>query len=840
MSSKNILAGRRILVADGAMGTMLLDRIKSGGCLEELNLSAPALIQGLYADYAAAGADILETNTFGGNRLKLREFGLAKEIKKMNRTAVKLARQAAEKVSAKAGSGKTKRRILIAGSMGPSGQFVKPIGQYSFDEVCEALAEQAKILEAAGVDLIITETMADLAELKAAAIAVLQNTKLPLICSMTYGPGERTVTGTPALSQWVTLAALGVTGIGANCSDGPAELLPVVKIFSQARAQSASVRTCRGGLAAPLISVMPNAGRPELVNDKPVYPLKPEKFAPYIRQFLEAGANIIGSCCGSTPEHTKMIRQQVDAWLKGAGKKAGARTSAARPAKMFSAGSWLSSRLTALEIPAEGEVAVAGQRINPTARKELGQSLKQGQFQKIKQEAKDQVGQGAKLLDVNVAVGGLDEPKLMAEAVSQLGQTVDVPFILDSADPAALEAGLKNYPGKALINSVTAGEKSLKTVLPLAVKYGAAVIGLTMDEKGIPADAAGRRRLAKKIALAADKAGLPRRDIFIDPLVMTVASQPEAAVETLKALTAIKKELGVRTSLGVSNVSHGLPQRRLINRTYLIMAALAGVDLVIADPADSELFDLLKAAALLLGRDPQAKNYVAAIGPAAGAASAEQKGPGRPDEKPDEKLQRLVLEGDQESIVEAAQEALKFGFAAQQVIDKLADGMAEVGRRYDKNQIFLPQVMAAAGAMKAAFDGVKKDLPAESAGRNATALIATVAGDVHDIGKNIVAILLENSGFQVIDLGKNVPASEIVSAAVKYKPNLICLSALLTTTMQEMKVVKEQLKKKGLEIPILVGGAVITPEFADSIKAAYAPDALAAVRAADKLSRSQT
>ncbi|NLX01700.1 MAG: dihydropteroate synthase, partial [Syntrophomonadaceae bacterium] len=650
-----------------------------------------------------------------------------------------------------------------------------------------------------------------------------------------------TMMGTDPLTALLTLEALQPLAVGANCSGGARELLPVIEIM--------------GHYSGVYLSVEPNAGLPLLLGDKTVFPDSPEEMAEYALRLRDAGAGIIGGCCGTTPEH---IRAMADVLrgvpaLKRTGKKVFA----------------LTSRGRCVNIREGSSLAYIGERINPTARKKLASDIKDGQMLMVVEEARNQAAAGAPILDVNMGVPGIDEAVAMKQAVQAVQAAVDVPISIDSTNAMVVEEALKNFVGRPLINSTTGEDRQLDIILPLAKKYGAAVLGLCLDEKGIPKTAEGRMEVARKIYKKAREYGLRDEDIYIDCLVQTASAEQSQVMETIKTLRQVKDELGVGTVLGVSNVSHGLPAREILNSTYLAMALAAGLDLPIINPFDNRMRDTIMAAGVLLNRDRNCSAFINQYkdyqgGPATSGGnvrhdicnncnipnlltgSAKTINPVEPgtDKSQDgnisinQQLKNAVLEGNQDGIEKLLEKALhEYRLKPLEIVNEgLIPGIEEAGERYDRKEYFLPQLMMAAETMKKAFSIVKPLLSQQAGQSRGTIIMATVEGDIHDIGKNIVCVLLENYGFRVIDLGKDVKAEVILDSAERENADIIGLSALMTTTMPAMKKVIEEARTRGLPCKFMVGGAVLTPEYAQSIGAdAYSEDARAAVRAAQRL-----
>ncbi|MFA5105006.1 MAG: homocysteine S-methyltransferase family protein [Candidatus Margulisiibacteriota bacterium] len=799
-----IFNDKKIYVIDGAMGTQIMKKgVVPGTCFEELNIKEPGIIESIHRSYLESGADIIETNTFGGTRTKLLSYGLQDKFHKINFDGVRIAKKAAV------------GKALVAASMGPCGHLMEPIGDFSFDAAYVEFAAQAKVFEEAGADLISIETMSDLQEARAALIAVKQNTLLPVIVHLTYDGNGKTITGTPPEVAIAVLTALGADAIGANCSTGPKDMVVLAGFLAK-----------HSGVP---VSIMPNAGSPEIVDDETVYRMTPEKFAFYAKKILSCGVKFIGGCCGTGPEHIRAIanlKLQITNWEKRE--------------KGIKKTTILTSRTKVLEIGKNKKIVIIGERINPTNKRNFQAELKAGKMNILRQEAVSQVASGAGLLDINVGAPDIDEVAAMKKAVLAAQAAVDVPLCIDSSNPAALEAGLKNFPGRALVNSVNGKDESVDTVLPLVKKYGATVIALTL-EKGIPTTAQDRITVAEKILKKAASLGIGRKDIFVDVLTLSAGAQQEGVGETFKALSLCRTRLMVKTVLGVSNVSHGLPGRKALNAAFLKMAAAKGLSAAIYNPENLSVRisaeQLRDAKNVFLDKDKGAKKWIEKYsGKNAGRSDASKKENGHAGSLP-EKIFDTVVEGNLENVTELVEEGLK-KHPPQMLIDKtLLPAMEEVGKRFNSGDYFIPQVMASAETMKKAFNRIKSEIKPGDRKDLGTVVIATVMGDIHDIGKNIVAMLLENHGFNVVDLGKDVSPEMIVSTAKERKADIIMLSALLTTTMPQMKKVKQALEKEGLSIPVIVGGAPVTSNFAKGFGANFAKDAVAAVEEAKKVSK---
>lgn len=804
-----------IEIFDGGMGTMLQARgLKPGACPELMNVENPEVVIGIHREYIAAGATYITTNTFGGSPLKLEHYGLSDRCEELNQAAAECARRAVAECG--------KDNVKIAGDIGPTGRFVEPLGDLDFETAYENFYRQAQGLLRGGVDAFIIETMIDMGEMRAALIAVkdvLEAAKksgerrandIKIICQFTYSEDLRTVTGTDPVTAAVTLDALGADVIGANCSLGPKEYLPVVKQLVTATDK-------------PVI-IQPNAGMPQLVGGKTLFPMGPENFGEAAPELVAAGAAYLGGCCGTTPAHIRAVAEAV--------KELSPVKRAALPRRLR-----LTSRTKTVTIDKDLPPIMIGERINPTGRKKLAAEIKDGSFTSVKKEALGQARAGAAVLDVNMGVGGIDQAAAMKRAVLELTPLTDLPFAIDTSDAKALEAALRIYPGRALINSVSAEPERLEKFLPLARKYGAAILCLPL-EKDLPKTAEERVRLIQKIIRAARLAGLGEGDFLLDGLVLTVASDAAAAREVLRGLELYRREFGHPATMGLSNISFGLPNRPIVNRTFYAMCLAAGLDAPIMNPYDEGMKDALAAAKALLGVDPNGVEYSRqqagrdAVKVAASAAAI--------DPKTDVMgaIKAAVIDGDKDSVGALVAEAVTQGREAVDITNNaLTAAMNEIGEDFGAGRVFLPQVLLSAETMRAAFDRLKEILPAAAdSAKLGTFVIATVKGDVHDLGKNIVAALLENSGFKVVDLGKDVAAETIVEAALANEANIVGLCALMTTTMPELDIVIDKLKSSGSQAKVMVGGAAVTDDYARDCGAdAYAKDGVAAVNIAREI-----
>lgn len=750
----------RVLVYDGAMGTMLQGMgLAQGGCPEEWNLTHPEKVLAVHKAYVEAGCDIVETNTFGGNRLSLARYGLEDKCYQINYQAVKIAKKVSK---------------YVAGSVGPLPEMGLHPGIFK---------EQIKALSDAGCDLIIFETFSDIGQLKMAIIEAREVCSLPVQAQLTYNESGLTISGTSPEVAVCVLEGLGVEIIGANCSLGPKELLPVVE------------RMVKIARPSTFLSIMPNAGLPKVVDGKTIYEVKPNIMARYAKKYYELGVNLIGGCCGTTPAHIKAIANAIK----------GKRLIQRRGRRMYLTSA---SRTDVVEFSPGGEPYIIGERINPSRRKDLINELLQKKSVLIRMEAQEQVNSGAQLIDINVSSPGIDEPSTMRWAVDVVQQVVRVPIVIDSSNPKVIEEGLKQCIGKPIINSVNGERKKLREVLPLAKKYGAGIIALTMYEKGIPMTVKGRVRIAERIIKEASRYGIRKEDILIDFLTLTAGAQPQSTEITLSCIREAKRR-GWQTVLGISNVSFGLPNRPAINSAFLTMAVREGLTCAIVNPKDLRIQETISAYNLLFGKKVLEIKIEEQIDP----------------------LYRCILTGDKDNIVSYIEKYLAEGKDPFEINNNiLIPALNEVGRRFEKKEYFLPQLLLSAEAMQRAIERLEKAFPKGTKKRGAAILMATVKGDLHDIGKNIVCSVLKNYGYNVIDLGKDVSHEKIIDTVKNKRVDIIGLSALMTTTMGQMEIVINELKKRGIDIPTIVGGAVVTSSYAKKIGAAgYAKDAISAV-----------
>lgn len=800
MTTEEIFARRRFVFLDGGLGTQLQKRGLQPGQKPELAaFLMPETLEAIHREYAAAGADILYANTFGANEQKLTGTGYT--VAQTVAASIACARRAAQPYGA-----------LVALDIGPLGELLAPTGTLSFEDACARFAEIVQAGVQAGADLIVIETMTDLYELKAAVLAARENSTLPVLASMSFESRGRTFTGCTVESFGITAAGLGVDAVGINCSLGPDEILPFAK------------RLCRVVPAGMPVFIKPNAGLP---NPDGSYDLTADGFVEQMLPYAATGISVVGGCCGTTPEYIRKLREAF-ATLTPAQKIPVRRSRLCTPVRC---------------VEVEG-ITVVGERINPTGKKRLQQALREGDSGYACAQAVAQAEAGAQVLDVNAGLPGIDEAATLEMLVRELQAVTDLPLQLDSNDPVALERALRIYNGKPIVNSVNGEEKSLKAILPLCKKYGAAVVGLCLDENGIPKTAEGRFAVAKKIVAATDAAGIPREDVYLDCLTLTVSAEQASAVETLKAMRLCKQELGVRTVLGVSNISFGLPCRGYMNTTFLTLAMQAGLDLAIMNPNTPEMMAAVRAFRVLTSQDEQCADYVQAYAGQQTQTVQTVKAPAAETvasvgtSGADDPLADAVRRGLKKEARAAAEQALLTREPLEVVNLSLIPALDTVGDGFEKGTLFLPQLLQAATAAQAAFDVIKTAI-ANSGQKSVSKgkiVLATVKGDIHDIGKNIVRVVLENYGYEVTDLGRDVDPMRVVQAARETGAPLVGLSALMTTTVPSMQTTIEELHKAGLSCKVMVGGAVLTPSFAKQIGADfYAKDAKASADYAKQL-----
>ena len=795
MQANELFTQPNTILLDGGMGTMLQAAgLKLGARPEELNITDPQLIESIHSRYAAAGSRIINANTFGASAHKL--AGSEYTLEEIIAAGIANCKRACAPYGA-----------LTALDVGPLGELLEPSGTLAFEDAVAEYARIVKAGEAAGADLIFFETYTDLYELKAALLAAKENTHLPILASMSFEAGGRTFTGCTVESFAATARGLGADAVGINCSLGPKEIFPMAKRLAEAVPGNFPV------------FVKPNAGLPRA--DGSGYDITPQLFALQMKPYRELHLFAAGGCCGTTPEFIKLLNGTFAGCTPG------------RPAHRMP-----SVLCTPVDTVTVDGITVVGERINPTGKKRFQQALREGDMNYVLEQAVSQAEAGAQILDVNVGAPGVDEPVLMEQVVKALQSVTSLPLQLDSSNVEALARGLRVYNGKPIVNSTNGEPEKLAAILPLCKKYGAAIVGLAIDEKGIQPKAADRVAIARRITEAALAAGIPREDIYIDCLTLTASAQQEDVLATVQALEACKKELGVRTVLGVSNISFGLPCRTYLNTTFLTMAMYAGLDLAIMNPSSEEMMAAVYAYNVLINRDPQSTKYIeryanrvpasAALAKAAQAATVAQSGGEAELSGPYAPLMKAVEKGLKGEAAAQTRALLETKEPLELVDEALIPALDIVGNKYEKGTLFLPQLLQAASAAQSAFEEIKTAIAKKGAANESKGriVIATVKGDVHDIGKNIVKVILENYGFEVIDLGRDVPVETVVNTVREKNVHLVGLSALMTTTLKSMEETIAALHEAKLDCKIMVGGAVLTPEYAKKIGADwYAKDA---------------
>lgn len=776
MNLKDVL-GKKIIILDGAMGTSLQKMgLKAGECPETFNILHPELVKEVHSAYAEAGSEIVLTNTFGANRKKLLGTGYTPE--EIITAGVKTAKQSGA--------------CFVALDIGPIGELLEPMGILSFDEAYDIFAEQITAGKKAGADLIYIETMTDLLEAKAAVLAAKDNCDLPVFCTMSFEENMRTFTGCTISAMALTLEGLGADAIGINCSLGPAEMLPMAKELMK-------------WTDLPVI-IKPNAGMPEICNGITSYNVTPSEFSREILKLAEKGAALIGGCCGTTPDFIREVSKNLQKSVVSREKCN--KSAVCTPSKT-------------VEID---RVRIIGERINPTGKKLFKEALKKGDINYAVSLAIEEDEAGADILDINVGLPGIDEVSMMTETVKNVQCAVNLPLQIDSSSAEVLKAALKIYNGKPLVNSVNAEEKSLNTILPIVKKYGAAVVGLTLDENGIPKTAEERYSLAEKIVKRAESMGIPKKDIYIDCLTLTSGAEQSIAYETLKAVSMVKEGLGVKTVLGVSNISFGLPERETLNCAFLCMAMAHGLDLAIINPNSEKMTDAVFCYHQLKNIDKGSNEYINRF-------SGRKEEKNGKTESVNRDISYYIAHGQKEEAGKAT-EALLSDKDPMDIINKeLIPALEKVGKDYENGKIFLPQLLSSAEAAKKGFDVVKKAMSKEKKGEiesKGHIILATVKGDVHDIGKNIVRAVLENYGYEITDLGRDVAPETVLNTCKD--GDLIGLSALMTTTVDAMEETIRLVKTSGKKCSVMVGGAVLTEDYAKKINADfYAKDVQAAV-----------
>ena len=797
---------------DGATGSNLMKAgMPVGVCPEEWITEHPDVILDLQKRYIEAGTQILYAPTFSGNRIKLTEYGLEDRMVEINTTLVRLCREAAGD------------KGLVCGNITMTGQSLAPMGTMKLETLIDIYKEQVKILCEAGVDLFVVETMMSLAETRAAILAIRETCDLPIMASMSFNEDGRTLYGTDPETAIVVLQSIGADVVGVNCSTGPQEMAEIIrkmKVYAN----------------VPLLA-KPNAGLPEIMDGDTVYDMGPEEFASFGPLLVEAGASILGGCCGTTPEHMALLVEKTK--------------NLTPPTIMKERKRVVASERKIQEIDLDGPFLVIGERINPTGKKKLQASLREGSMDIVNEMAEQQEEMGAHILDINMGMNGIDEKEMMLKAIEEVTLTTSLPLCIDSSHVDIIEAALRHYPGRALINSISLEKEKFDKLLPIAKKYGAMFILLPLSDEGLPKDIDEKKEIIHKIMDRALELGMYKEDIVVDGLVATVGANKRAAIETIETIRYCKEELGLATSAGLSNISFGLPNRGYVNGAFVTMAIQSGLTMAIANPSSDITMSMAAASDLLLNKGGADLNYInrmAAIAerkanepvmiPAPGQGQAPQNGGSARQSKDGTPVFKAVMKGNQKHILDEVKAALAEGKEPGTIInDELIPAINEVGALFEKKIYFLPQLISSAETMKTAIEYLEPLLSGgDDEGPKVTIVIATVEGDIHDIGKNLVTLMLKNYGFRVIDLGKDVPKEDIVDTAIKEDADIIALSALMTTTMMRMKDVVELVKEKEMDTKVIIGGAVITQSFADEIGAdGYSKDAADAVKLVQRL-----
>ncbi len=785
------------LYLDGGMGTLLQARgLLPGELPERWNLTHADVITDIHRAYYDAGSNVVNTNTFGANVLKLSPEELEQTVK----AAISHARTAARE-----SCGAQEKWVAL--DIGPTGRMLKPYGDFDFEDAVKVFAETVKLGVKYGADLIMIETMSDSYETKAALLAAKENSTLPVFVSNAYGEDGKLMTGADPAAMVAMLEGMGADAIGVNCSLGPKALLGVVREYL--------------AYASVPVLVKPNAGLPKAVDGKTVYDVDAEEFSKDVCNMMEDGLGIVGGCCGTTPEYiARTVERSVEIPMVKGTQKSHTCVCSYTHAVFF-----------------ENTPVLIGERINPTGKKRFKEALRAHDMEYLLKEGIAQQEKGVQILDVNVGLPEIDEPTVLTEAVCELQAIIDLPLQIDTSNVTAMERALRRYNGKAMINSVNGKRESMDAIFPLAKKYGGLVVALTLDEEGIPSTAEGRLEIARRILECAKEYGIDQKDLIFDPLAMAVSADERAATETLRAVELIRRELGVHTSLGVSNVSFGLPQRDLINGTFFAMALSRGLSAAIMNPYSVEMMKTYYTYCALIGMDRNCAEYItfAQTVPQASAAAAQASAVSHSLDTSSE-LQMAIIKGLKERAAQLTEMLLASKQAMDVVQNEIVPALNTVGEGYEQKKVYLPQLLMSAEAAKTAFEVIKAHMKSVGALNKCHVVIATVQGDIHDIGKNIVKLILENYGFPVTDLGRDVSSEAIVAEAVRLHAEIVGLSALMTTTVPAMAKTIEALRKAAPWCKIMVGGAVLNQEYADTIGAdRYAKDAMEAVRYAEQV-----
>lgn len=778
--------------------------MQAGDCPETWILEHPDVFVELQKGYIQAGSDVLYAPTFTCNRIKLAEYGLEDRLEEMTAKLVGLSRRAVEE------SGTT-RQVYIAGDMTMTGEQLYPMGTLSFEELVDVYKEQVRALVAAGVDLFVVETMMSLQECRGAVLAIKETCgdELPVMVTLTFQEDGRTLYGTSPETAAIVLESMGVDAVGVNCSAGPDKMVDLIQRMERM-------------VGIPLV-VKPNAGLPKLVDGRTAYDMGAEEFSETMLPLVKKGATILGGCCGTTPEHIKRLRERLAGEVPVFPEKKKVRA--------------LTNERNYVEIDLEGTFSIVGERINPTGKKELQAQLREGELELVVSMAEEQVEKGAKILDVNMGMNGIDEKEMMLQAIYELTLAVDVPLSIDSSYVDVVEQALRIYPGRALINSISLEPEKFEKLIPAAKKYGAMFILLPLSDQGLPENIGEKKEIIHKILDEAKRHGLSERDIVVDGLVGTIGANKRAALEVLETIRYCREELGTATICGLSNISFGLPERQFVNSAFLTMAIASGLTMAIANPNQTLLANAALASDLLLNKPEADLKYINGVAKAQISADAPKQTQAQ-EETGVHPLFTAVVKGKEGQVLELVKKELERGESPAAIIDScLIPAINHVGELFEKGTYFLPQLIASAETMEKAIDYLEPLLAKERGSEKLdTVVMATVKGDIHDIGKNLVVLMLKNYGYEVIDLGKDVESQKILDTAKKEKASVIGLSALMTTTMTEMKHLVEMAKEQDCEAKIIIGGAVVTESYAQEIGAdGYSKDAREAVKLVNRL-----
>ncbi len=805
------LLEKRMVFLDGAFGTELQKNGLGPGDIPELwNHTHSGIIEKIHQSYIEVGADIINTNTFGGNRFKLKELGLDDRLKELNEKAVSIAKNAAN------------GKALVAGSIGPTGVFLEPHGKVTFDEMYDVYREQVGIIANAGADIINFETMVDIGELRAAVLAAKDVCDLPVFASLTFDEKGRTLTGSDVLTGFNILEGLGVEFIGINCGMGPEQMYEILKDI-------------RKDISARLV-VQANAGLPVIKNGETVFSMQKEEYAKHIKNIIEIGVSVLGGCCGTTPEFIKVLKHEFDnTKIKGY-----------EPDNVIR----LSSQTKTVYAGTGQRFLKIGEKINPSASKKLRLEVKQENLSFTKELAKRQEQAGAHVIDINMGTSGIDETDMILKAVKSIQGIVNIPVCIDSTKNEAIEQAIKIYPGRALINSISGEKEKMNAILPVMKKYGSYAILLPLDENGIPETLEERAEIIERVVNEANKYGINKHRFLVDGLIMTVSAAQPLVILAIQTVKMAKEKYGMSTTAGLSNVSFGLPHRGLINSSYISMLIASGLDSAIINVENDFINSAISAAEAITGKDHGSLDFINQYKDKGSLIIAEKdkvsdkpletqkknRNENQESETKKDKLYNAIMVGDSDNVINYIEEHLSNKEQALDIVNKvMIPGIMKVGEKYDTGEYFLPQLMMSAETMKKGFIHLQPLLEQGANESIGKIILATVKGDVHDIGKNIVSIMFSNHGFDVIDLGKDVASEHIIEKAIENKASIIGLSALMTTTMEEMSRFMKLKNDNGLKIPVLVGGAVVNEDYANSIGAHYAKDAVRAVEKAKVL-----